>query len=270
MAMTGANLRLAVGPVLYLWKRERLLEFYAAVAESPADIVYLGETVCAKRRSMRLDDWMEIARMLTGHGKQVVISTLVLLEAESEVAQLARICANGEFLVEANDAAAIDVLHEQGLPFVAGAGLNVYNAQALMWLRQMGLMRWVPPVEMSGEAIGRIVAEVRRDDTKLEVELFAFGRMPLAYSARCFTARAQGLTKDTCEFICDRFPEGLVTETQEGQPLFALNGIQTQSAALLNLLGCWREAQEVGVDILRVSPRPSPRDRTRSRMPSSA
>ncbi len=255
--MTGANLRLAVGPVLYLWKRERLLEFYAAMAESPVDIVYLGETVCSKRRSLRFDDWMEIARMLAGHGKQVVISTLVLLEAESEVAQLSRICTNGEFLVEANDAAAIDVLHEQGLPFVAGAGLNVYNAQALMWLQKIGLMRWVPPVEMSGEAIGCIVAEVRRDDTDLEVELFAFGRMPLAYSARCFTARAQGLTKDTCEFICDRFPEGLVTETQEGQPLFALNGIQTQSAALLNLLGYWREAQAVGVDILRVSPRPS-------------
>lgn len=255
--MTGkTGMRLAVGSVLYFWDRERLLDFYREVAESPADIVYLGETVCSKRRSLRFPDWLEIARMLADHGKQVVLSTLTLVEADSEVGQIARVCGNGDFLVEANDAAALDALLDSGVPFVGGIGLNIYNARTLSWLRQAGLVRWIPPVEMSGEQIAGIVAEAGASGEKPEIELFAFGRMPLAYSARCFTARAHGLGKDDCGFICGQYPEGIPAATQEGAPLFTLNGIQTQSAAIVNLLPLWREARQAGVDVLRLSPRP--------------
>lgn len=255
--MTGrAGMRLAVGPVLYFWDREQLLDFYREVAESPADIVYLGETVCAKRRTMRFPDWLEIGRMLADQGKQVVLSTLALVEAESEVGQIARVCGNGDFLVEANDAAALDVLLDNGVRFVGGIGLNIYNARTLSWLRQAGLVRWIPPVEMSGEQIAGIVAEAGASGEKPEIELFAFGRMPLAYSARCFTARAHGLGKDNCGFICREYPEGIPADTQEGEPLFTLNGIQTQSAAIVNLLPLWRETLQAGVGVLRLSPRP--------------
>ena len=256
--MTEASpMRLAVGPVLYFWDRERLLDFYRELAETPADIVYLGETVCSKRRSLRFRDWLEIGRMLADHGKQVVLSTLTLVEAESEVGQIARICRNGDFLVEANDAAALDVLAEEDVSFVGGIGLNIYNAGALSWLQAAGLVRWVPPVEMNGGQIGRIVHEVTQSGEKPEIELFAFGRMPLAYSARCFTARAHGLGKDECGFVCRDYPGGMAADTQEGQSLFVLNGIQTQSAAVVNLLPLWREARDSGVDILRVSPLPA-------------
>lgn len=249
-------MRLALGPVLHFWDRERILDFYAEVAESPADIVYLGETVCSKRRSLRFPDWIGIGRMLAAHGKQVVLSTLTLVEADSEVGQIARICRNGEFLVEANDAAALDVLIDNQAPFVAGPGLNVYNAQTLAWLRRAGLVRWVPPVEISGGQIARIVAGAGAGAGKPEVELFAFGRMPLAHSARCFTARAHDLGKDECGFVCGDYPEGMPADTQDGRPLFRLNGIQTQSAAIVNLLPLWREVQESGVDVMRLSPRP--------------
>ncbi len=255
--MTGSTMRLSLGPVLYFWDREQVFDFYAEVAEAPIDIVYLGETVCAKRRNVRFDDWMQIAQMLAERGKEVVLSTLSLLEAESEVGQLARVCRNGSFLVEANDVGAIDVLQENGLQFVAGQGLNVYSGRTLAWLQRAGLVRWVPPVEMSGEQLQRLVAEVSEWGTLPEVEVFAYGRMPLAYSARCFTARAHGLTKDTCGFACARYPEGMAADTQEGQPLFTLNGIQTQSAALLNLLRFWREAEAAGVGVMRISPRPA-------------
>jgi len=249
-------MRLAVGPVLYFWDRERLLDFYRELAKSPADIVYLGETVCSKRRSLRFPDWLEIGRMLADHGKQVVLSTLALVEAESEVGQIARICRNGDFMAEANDAAALDVLTEEDVPFVGGTGLNIYNAGALSWLQAAGLVRWVPPVEMNGDQIARIAHEVTRSGEKPEIELFAFGRMPLAYSARCFTARAHGLSKDECGFVCRDYPGGMTADTQDGQSLFVLNGIQTQSAAVVNLLPLWREAIDSGVDILRVSPLP--------------
>ena len=249
-------MRLAVGPVLYFWDRERLMDFYTKLAETPVDIVYLGETVCSKRRSLRFPDWLEIGRMLADHGKQVVLSTLTLVEAESEVGQIARVCRNGDFLVEANDVAALDVLRENAIPFVGGNGLNIYNARTLSWLRQTGLVRWVPPVEMSGEQIGLVVDEVNESGDKPEVELFALGRMPLAYSARCFTARAHGLGKDECGFICSDYPDGMPGSTKDGRLLFTLNGIQSQSAAVVNLLPLWREAAESGVDILRLSPLP--------------
>ena len=36
-------MKLALAPVQYFWPRVRLAEFYAAVAETPVDTVYLGE-----------------------------------------------------------------------------------------------------------------------------------------------------------------------------------------------------------------------------------
>jgi collagenase-like PrtC family protease len=41
-------MKLALGPNLYYWPLDMLQEFYAAVANSPVDIVYLGETVCSR------------------------------------------------------------------------------------------------------------------------------------------------------------------------------------------------------------------------------
>ncbi len=38
-------MRLSLGPLLYLWPREQVIDFYKQVAEWPVDIVYLGEVV---------------------------------------------------------------------------------------------------------------------------------------------------------------------------------------------------------------------------------
>ena len=51
-------MKLSLGPVLYYWTREALFDFYAGVADSAADIVYLGEVVCSRRHNLRLDDWL--------------------------------------------------------------------------------------------------------------------------------------------------------------------------------------------------------------------
>ncbi|EQD30478.1 protease [mine drainage metagenome] len=245
-------MRLALGPVLYHWSSDRLLDFYETVAKAPVDIVYLGETICSKRRNLRWMEWMQIGHMLKDRDKEVVLSTLTLVEAESELSQIEHVCTNGEFLVEANDMAAIHVLAENGLPFAGGAALNIYNAQTLARLQNLGLIRWIPPLELSGAALGAITRERYPDGP--EIELFAFGRMPLAYSARCFTARAHDLTRDHCDFICSQYPSGLNVETQDGQCFFTLNGLQTQSGRILNLLPHWREVSQAGASILRISP----------------
>ena len=102
-------MKISIGPIQYFWAKEKVLDFYHEVSQSRADIVYLGETVCPKRRELRLDDWLQIGDMLVTAGKEVVLSTLTLIEAESELGLLKRITANGKYMVEANDMAAVQL-----------------------------------------------------------------------------------------------------------------------------------------------------------------
>ena len=247
----GRNPRLALGPIQYYWSRDDLLAFYDSVAESPVDIVYLGETVCAKRRTLRLDDWLALGERLAATGKEVVLSSLALIEAESELKTLRRLCANDRFLVEANDMAAVQLLAAADVGFVAGPFVNIYNQHTLATLARLGLKRWVMPVELSRDTLTTMQAE--RPDG-VETELFAYGRLPLALSARCFTARAHKLPKDDCQYRCLDYPDGMTLSTQEDERFLALNGIQTQSARTYTLLRDVDDIRRLGVDILRISP----------------
>lgn len=251
-------MKLSLGPVQYYWSRDDLQDFYGQVADMPLDIVYLGETVCSKRRLFRFDDWMETARMLRDAGKDVVLSTMALLEAESELKSVRRICNNGEFLVEANDMAAVQLLSAAGLPFVAGPTINIYNPATLQVLADAGLKRWVPAVELGKTSLAAIQQQAPK---QVEMELFAWGRMPLAMSARCYTARAYDLPKDDCQYRCLDHADGLTLRTREGEPFLAINGIQTQSALTCNLLPEIAEINQLGVDVLRISPQANHSDR---------
>jgi collagenase-like PrtC family protease len=90
-------MKLALGPVLYYWPKEKLLDFYERISAMPVDIIYLGETVCSKRHALNTADWLELAERLSAAGKEVVLSTMALLEAESELKTLRRLCENGRF-----------------------------------------------------------------------------------------------------------------------------------------------------------------------------
>lgn len=81
-----------------------------------------------------------------------------------------------------------------------------------------------------------------------------WGRMPLAFSARCFTARHFNLSKDDCAFRCIEHPDGLAMRTQEDGEFLTLNGVQTQSGAALDLLDQAQALAQLGVAALRVSP----------------
>lgn len=249
--MTEYQPKLALGPVLYYWPKEKLLDFYERMSAAPVDIVYLGETVCSKRRAFNIEEWLELAERLTAAGKEVVLSTMALLEAESELKTLRRLCENGRFTVEANDMGAVRLLSEQKAAFVLGTGINVYSSRTLRFLAGLGAKRWVMPVELSRMTLAAIQAE--RPDN-VETEVFVYGRLPLAYSARCFTARHHNLPKDDCQYRCLNDPEGLTLSTREGQAFLAINGIQTQSAQTCNLLPELAELRELKVDVLRISP----------------
>ena len=242
--------KLSLGPVPYYWSRETLLGFYDRIARTPVDIIYLGETVCSKRRPLKTGDWLELAADLQAAGKEVVLSGLTLLEAGSELASLKRLCHEQDFLIEANDMAAVQLL-AGNRPFVTGPSVNIYNARTLSVLAGLGLQRWVLPVELSRDTLADMQAQ---RPAGVATEVFVFGRLPLAWSARCFTARAHNLPKDDCQFRCLDYPDGMLLSTREDESFLVLNGIQTQSARTLNLISELDDLRQLGVDVLRISP----------------
>jgi collagenase-like PrtC family protease len=242
-------MKIALGPLQYYWPRDTVYAFYDAMANTPVDIVYLGETVCSRRHELRPSDWLTLADRLAAAGKEVVLSTQVLIESPSDLSSLRRVAANGRFLVEANDMGAVHCV--DGRPFVAGPHLNVYNPATLALLARAGAVRWVAPLEMPATSLAAMQAGL---PPGVQTEVFAYGRMPLAFSARCFTARQRNLPKDDCRFSCMDHPDGLVLNTQEGKPFLVLNGIQTQSAKVYNLVDVLPAMRALGVGIVRLSP----------------
>ena len=244
------TLRLALGPVQYYWPKDKLVTFYREVADMPVDIVYLGETVCARRHELRKDDWLSIASDLASTGKEVVLSTQVLLESGAHLQAMHRIAGNGLHLVEANDMGAVGQMEGKS-PFVAGPHLNLYNPDALRFMASLGAFRWVMPLEMSCGSLGKMMESLPEN---MQTEVFVYGRLPLAFSARCFTARYHNLQKDSCGFKCLDYPDGLKVHTREEQSFLVFNGIQTQSAKVYNLILEIPLLQKMKVDVLRISP----------------
>lgn len=229
--------QISIGPLLYYWPKAQVAQFYQQLADSPASVIYLGETVCSKRREFSFADYLHTAQLLHEAGKQVILSGLTLLESQADLRALQLLTSQGQFMVEANDVGTAQYMASQRLPFVGGAALSLYNEQSVLKLWQLGMRRWVVPVEISRDWLVTLLAQPALEAirSEMEIEVFAYGHLPLAWSGRCFTARSENRHKDDCQLCCIKYPNGRVTNSQEGQPLFVLNGIQTQSGAKYNL-----------------------------------
>lgn len=243
-------MKLALGPLQYYWPRTTVFDFYEAMAATAVDIVYLGEVTCSRRHELRLSDWLDVAELIRSAGKTAVLSTQVLLESGSDVSAMQKIVGNTGFMIEANDMGAVSALAHQRT-FVAGPHLNIYNGPTLQWMNSMGASGWVAPLEMPRKDLA-LLQQARPPG--LQTEVFVHGRLPLAFSARCFTARHHNLPKDDCRFSCIEHPDGLMLKTREQTEFLVLNGIQTQSARVHSLIDAWADLSALGVDVARISP----------------
>lgn len=244
-------MRLTLGPLLFNWPAERWRDFYARIAdEAPVDRVVLGEVVCSKRQPFVEPLVPEIAERLEAAGKEVVHATLGLVTLRRERKAAAALAGSG-YLVEVNDLTALRHLPD-GTRFTVGPLVNVYNEGTLRYLAGRGAVGVCLPPELPMSSIDALAAAGRRLD--VGTEIWAFGRVPLAISARCYHARLAGLAKDSCQFVCDRDPDGLAVETLDGQPFLAINGVQTLSESWCNLAAGLAPLAEAGVGSLRLSP----------------
>jgi collagenase-like PrtC family protease len=243
--------KLTLGPVLFHWPADRMQDFYARIAdEAPVDIVYLGEIVCSKRAPFFDPLLPDIIERLQRGGKDVVLSSRALVMTAREARlTTGQIAGAGEigFTVEANDLGAVRGL--AGKPHVIGPYVNVYNEGTLAYLARQGAVRVCLPPELPGAAIAALAA-----DAPVPLEVLVFGRMPLAISARCFHARAEGLHKDSCRYACGADPDGRTVRTLDGEAFLAINGTQTLSQTCLNLAGELAGLTTAGIRHFRLSP----------------
>lgn len=247
--MITAPLTLTLGPLFFNWSADQVDAFYGRIAdEAPIDRVHLGEVVCGKRAPF-LDAALARAAERLERGGKAVVWSAPALPATPRERRAARDLVAAAGLVELNDLSGLAHL-APGAAFVAGPLLNVYNEMAARELVRRGCVRLCANVELPLAAIAAIAGAC----PGLELEIFAYGRLPLALSGRCYHARAHGLHKDACQFVCDRDPDGRAVRTLDGDPFLAMNGVQTLSHGVQLADIAPESLRAAGVGALRLSP----------------
>ncbi|WP_269930323.1 ubiquinone anaerobic biosynthesis protein UbiV [Aminobacter sp. HY435] len=242
------RIALTLGPVFFHWPADRLADFYRRIADQAAiDRVHIGEVVCGKRMPFSDSIWPEVIERLERGGKEVVLSTLAAPATIRERRAVNDWCSEGR-LVEINDVTAIPA--RSGQAFVIGPFVNVYNESSARFFAARGARTICPPVELSLDSIGSIA----RNCSDVDFEIFAFGRLPLALSGRCYHARLNNLHKDSCQFTCEQDPDGLAVDTIDGQEFLAVNGVQTLSNQVQAFCPEPDDLRAHGIRRLRLSP----------------
>lgn len=243
---------LTLGPLQFNWTADRWSDFYARIAdEAPVDRVHLGEVVCSKRLPFYIDRVPHAIERLQRAGKRVTLSSLALVTLKRERDMCADLAASGDLDIEVNDLTMLAYL-PAGRSFAVGPLVNVYNEGSLAFLASRGATRVCLPPELPLASVFELARFAAAHD--VTAEIWAFGRVPLAISGRCYHARVHGLAKDNCQFVCGEDLDGLGVTTLDHENFLAINGVQTLSFTYGNLLGDLNRLLSEGITSFRLSP----------------
>jgi len=241
-------MEITLGPVLFEWRQDEIMRFYEEAAKMDVDRVYVGEAVCTKKIGLRLNDIEAIIKSLQDAGKKVTLSSLAVISNEEEL-EFTRKLLSYNCSIEANDMTVFNLSDPKEREIFAGPHITSYNAPTIEFFKSIGVNRVAFPVELSKESI-----EYNIKHTGIFGEVFAHGKMPLAFSWRCYTSRAFGLSKTGCRHDCMKYPDGMELKTVEGEPLFSINGTSILSASTCSLVEVVDDLKSIGVKALRISP----------------
>lgn len=243
--------KITLGPVLFNWPGEVWRDFYFRMAdEAPIDTYYVGEIVCSKRAPFLAEHLPAVIDRLSAAGREVVLASPTLVTTERERQSVRELAASEGLMLEANDMGCLGLL--AGRPHAVGPMVNVYNEATLAWMAGRGAVRITLPGELNRQAVAALAKAAKEHGVELEVQVF--GRLPLAISARCYHARAHGLHKDGCQFICGQDADGMRVDTLDGESFLAVNGTQTLSYTYNALIGELAELEGMGISRYRLSP----------------
>ena len=242
-------MKLTLGPILGHWQPDQWSDFYARVAdEADVDRVVLGEVVCSKRLPFIENHIAAAMERLARGGKEVVLASLALVTLPRERAAAAAVAEATEGLVEVNDPTMMHYL-PKGRAFTVGPLVNIYNEGTLAYFSGRGAATVCLPPELPLASIAALAGA-----GATEIEVWGYGRVPLAISGRCYHARIHGLHKDSCQFVCGQDPDGLKVETMDHESFLAVNGVQTLSFTAACALPEVDKLRQAGVARLRLSP----------------
>ncbi|MBI1911025.1 MAG: U32 family peptidase [Deltaproteobacteria bacterium] len=241
-------MELTLGPILFEWKRDELLKFYDDVAGMDLDRVYIGEVICTKKLAFSSDDIQNIAKRLENSGKKVTLSTLAVVSNENEL-DFTRRLISLPYSIEANDMCVFNMVDTSEREVFAGPHITSYNVPSIEFLKGVGVKRVTFPVELPRDAVAYNIK-----NTGIEGEVFSHGKVPLAFSWRCYTSRAFGLNKTGCRHHCAKYPDGMELKSMNNEPVFTINGTSILSADIYTLVEFVEDLKEIGVKALRISP----------------
>lgn len=241
-------MELTIGPNQFFWDAAIWRDFYLRLAdEAPVERVVLGELVCSKRLPYYQTHFPEVIERLQAAGKTVVMTSLALITLKRERKLTADLVDMG-LEIEVNDLTVMRHL-PQGAAFSVGPLVNVYNESTLRWLAEHDATRVCLPPELPLTSVATLVKS-----TPTPIEVWGWGRLPLAISGRCYHARLHDRAKDNCQFVCGLDPDGRDVDTLDGQDFLAVNGVQTLSASCANVAYQLPALNQAGVASLRLSP----------------
>lgn len=244
-------MELTIGPNQFFWQADIWREFNRSMAaDAPVDRMVLGELVCSKRLPFYQNHIPEAVEQVQASGKAVSLTSLALVTLKRERNLTADLGEMG-IEVEINDLTALAHI-PKGAAFSVGPLVNVYNEGTLAWLAKKGATRVCLPPELPLDSVTALARAGA--DLGLIVEVWGYGRLPLAISGRCYHARLHNRTKDNCQFVCGEDADGLLVDTLDDQPIFAMNGVQTLSSTCANAALQIDILRDAGVTALRLSP----------------